>query len=310
MPVTLSSPTILEVLRQLTSAFNQACLAFGHGFINAEDEAWALVSHVLAMEYPNLAQRDFFLSARLTEAEIAAVNQLANQRITQRLPMAYLTGEAWLGGYSFRAVKGVIVPRSLLAQPLLERLSPWLEESFTPKRILELCCGSASLMIVAAIVFPEATVDGVDINPLAINAANANIADYGLENRVQVFLGDLFQALPAKNQYDLIIANPPYVDRDTMHKLPAEYLAEPALALAGGEDGLDLVHRILREAKHWLSPQGFVLLEMGDHAEALFHHYPAIAPVLLNNDSGEACIALLSAEDINRIDEGSSKKRG
>lgn len=305
------APTLVDVWRCLVSRFNHAELTFGHGYISAFDEAWALISHVLALPYPELAERELFLSARLTADELSTIRTLAQRRLDERLPMAYLTGEAWLGGFAFPAEAGVIVPRSLLAAPLLQRMAPWLPEDFVGERVLEVCCGSASLLVLAAMAFPEARLDGVDLNPQAIRLAQKTIASYGMEGRINLYQGDLYAPLPdaERGTYDLIIANPPYVDDATMSNLPAEYRAEPALALAGGGDGLDLVRRIVAEAAPLLAPQGYLLLEMGDHAAALMQAFPTLAPILLNNDSDQACIALFTAADLRRLTSTPTAKR-
>lgn len=296
-------PSMVDGIRIIMSAFNKAELTFGHGYVSAFDEAWALVSHVTNLPFDDTNLRDYFLSARLNDDEVNQISLLAKRRINERIPLAYITGEAWLGGFSFPAEVGVIVPRSLLARPILERLSPWLPDDFTCHRALELCCGSASLMVLMAMAFPEAQVEGVDINSQALGLAEKTIAQYGLEDRIQIHQGDLYTPLTdeVRGTYDLIIANPPYVDDRSMENLPQEYRAEPKLALSGGKDGLDVVRRIIEGACTMLSPQGFLLLEMGDHAELLMEAFPKLSPILLNNDSEAACIALYSADDLAKM---------
>lgn len=291
--------TLRDAWRYLTSAFNRAELTFGHGLETAFDEAWALISHVLCLPFGDAAQRQCFLSASLSAKEIATINRLAKKRL-QGIPMPYITGEAWLAGYAFRAEAGVIIPRSLLANLLVGRLTPWIADNRLMPQILELCCGSASLMILAAMAFPEAVVDGIDIDDQALIAAKRNIDDYALAGRINLFRGDLYSALPKdrKHSYDLIIANPPYVRTEDMKQLPREYRAEPALALDGGKNGLKVVERIINGAADYLTENGFLLLELGDNAQAFVARYNQLPVLWLDNDSGEQCVALIRAGDL------------
>jgi ribosomal protein L3 glutamine methyltransferase len=284
--------TLRDWLRWAVSRFNAAKLFFGHGTDNAWDEAIWLLLATLQLPRDRLEP---FLDARLTRAERLAVFNVLEQRIARRLPTAYLVQEAWLGDFRFYVDERVIVPRSYFAELLEEGCAPWVEEPETVGSVLDLCTGSGCLAILMAHTFPHAQVDAIDISPDALTVARRNIADYGLEGSVHAIESDLFAAVPGK-RYDLILSNPPYVTAAAMAALPAEYRHEPALALAAGEDGLDVVRRILREAADHLMPEGFIAIEVGhnrDQVEAAFPHLPV---VWLDTASSVDKIFLVSGE--------------
>lgn len=267
--------TLRDWLRWAVTRFNTAKLFFGHGTDNAWDEAIWLLLATLQLPRDRLEP---FLDARLTRAERLAVFNVLEQRIARRLPTAYLLQEAWLGDFRFYVDERVIVPRSYFAELLEEGFAPWVEEPENVGSVLDLCTGSGCLAILMAHTFPHAQVDAIDISPDALTVARRNIADYGLEGSVHAIESDLFAAVPGK-RYDLILSNPPYVTAAAMAALPAEYRHEPALALAAGEDGLDVVRRILREAADHLTPEGFIAIEVGhnrDQVEAAFPHLPVV----------------------------------
>jgi ribosomal protein L3 glutamine methyltransferase len=284
--------TLRDWLRWAVSRFNAAKLFFGHGTDNAWDEAIWLLLATLQLPRDRLEP---FLDARLTRAERLAVFNVLEQRIARRLPTAYLLQEAWLGDFRFYVDERVIVPRSYFAELLEEGLAPWVEDPESVGSVLDLCTGSGCLAILMAHTFPHAQVDAIDISPDALAVARRNIADYGLEGSVHAIESDLFAAVPGK-RYDLILSNPPYVTVAAMAALPAEYRHEPALALAAGEDGLDVVRRILREAADHLTPEGFIAIEVGhnrDQVEAAFPHLPV---VWLDTASSVDKIFLVSCE--------------
>lgn len=292
--------SIRDLLRKIVSEFNQSDIVFGHGFEDALSEGWALISFSLSLP---IDKQDFFLDCKLTSAEIKKINQLTQKRINEKIPLAYITGEAWLCGYRFLVSTKTIVPRSLIAEPLQNRFSPWLGDDFQCNNILELCCGGGSLLIIAAHAFGEADVTGVDLDQNAIELAQKNIAEYQLQNRIFVLQGDLFTALPQKNKqkFDLIISNPPYVKSCILKQLPNEYLAEPNLALDGGEDGLIIVHSILQQAKNYLTKQGFLILEIGGNAKDFWLAYPELSPIFINNSANDDSVLILSYKDICKI---------
>ena len=286
--------SIRDILRYAISRFNAAQLYFGHGTQNAFDEASYLILHSLHLP---LDQLDPFLDAQLLPSELENILQKIEQRCQQRIPLAYLTQEAWLMGYRFYVDERVIVPRSLLGRWIIEKFSPWLADDFSPNPILDLCTGSGCLAIMLADVFENALVDAVDISLDALKLAQKNVHDYQLSERVQLIQSDLFSQLPQK-KYDLIISNPPYVNSTAMQNLPAEYLHEPQLALAGGQDGMDIVRKIIANAHEYLSDEGLLIIEIGneyEYAQALLVNYE---PIWLSSEAGDGMIFMLTAEQL------------
>ncbi len=261
--------TIRDMLRLAVTRFNQAKLFFGHGNRDAFDEAAYLVLSSLSLPLDKLEP---FLDARLTPEEAARIHMLIDRRISERLPAAYLTKEAWLQGYRFYVDSRVLIPRSFIAELVMEQFAPWVEDPEEPAHILELCTGSGCLAIMMADAFPNAKIDAVDLSAEALDVAKINVAEYKMEDRINLIQSDLYQALPPK-KYDLIITNPPYVNSASMGKLPPEYRHEPQMALAGGHDGMDLVRKIVSEAGQRLNKNGLLIVEIGNeaaHAEAAF----------------------------------------
>lgn len=286
--------TVRDFLRFAVSRFNAAQLFFGHGSDNAWDEAAYLVLHTLHLPLDRLEP---FLDARLLDDEKQRLLQVLHRRIDERLPAAYLTQEAWLGAHRFYVDERVIVPRSFIAELLDEHLSPWIDDPFAVDRALDLCTGSGCLAILAALAFPNARVDAVDISPDALAVARRNVADYGLEGRIRRVESDAFAGI-AGQRYDLIISNPPYVDAPSVAALPAEYRHEPALALGSGEDGLDFTRTILREAKRHLNPGGLLVVEIGHNQEALEAAYPDLPFTWLETRAGNQYVFLLQEADL------------
>lgn len=286
--------TVRDCLRFAVSRFNEAGLFFGHGSDNAHDEAAYLVLHTLHLPPDRL---DPFLDAALTPAEIGAVLDVIAQRVEKRLPAAYLTHEAWLAGHRFYVDERVIVPRSFFAELLDEQMAPWVDDPEAIGSVLDLCTGSGCLAILAALAFPNAQVDAVDLSRDALDVARRNVADYGLPERVHVIESDLFAALGGR-QYDLIISNPPYVNAESVAVLPPEYLHEPALALGSGEDGLDATRAILREAAAHLTPDGILAVEIGHNRAALEAAYPDTPFTWLEVAAGDDFVFLLHREDL------------
>lgn len=286
--------TLRDFLRYGVSRFNQAQLFFGHGTDNAYDEAAYLLLHTLNLPLDRLEP---FLDAHLTAEERQTVLSVIEQRVESRVPAAYLTHEAWLGEHRFYVDSRVIVPRSFIAELLDEQLLPWVEDPWGITRVADICTGSGCLAILAALAFPMAEVDGVDISPDALDVAQRNIADYGLEDRVHAIRSNLFAGV-ARQRYDLIISNPPYVNAPSMAELPPEYRAEPELALAGGEDGLDLVRILLREARDHLNPGGILVVEIGHNREALEAAYPETPFTWLETSAGDQFVFLLHREEL------------
>jgi len=286
--------TVRDWLRYAVSRFTQAGLFFGHGCDNAYDEAAWLILHALHLPHDRL---DPFLDARLTHSERLVVHHLLQQRIAKRMPTAYLTNEAWLGEFRFYVDQRVIVPRSYFAELLQDGLAPWIESSDVVRDALDLCTGSGCLAILMAQVFPEARIDAVDVSPDALAVARRNISEYGLEDRINLVETDLFAGL-GNRSYDLILSNPPYVTSTAMTELPPEYRHEPALALAAGEDGLDIVRRILDQAEPHLKPDGLLAIEVGHNRVLVEKAFPELSMTWIDCASGEGKIFVVRKEQL------------
>ncbi|MDR2637015.1 MAG: 50S ribosomal protein L3 N(5)-glutamine methyltransferase [Zoogloeaceae bacterium] len=287
--------TLRDCLRFAVSRFNEAGLHFGHGSDNAWDEAVYLALHTLHLPQDTLEP---FLDARLLPQEREALLKRYRRRVEERLPAAYLTHEAWLAGHRFHVDERVIIPRSFIAELLADALAPWLAEPEAVSRVLDMCTGSGCLAILAALAFPDAQVDAIDISPEALAVARGNVADYGLEKRVRLIESDGFAAL-RDERYDLILANPPYVNAESMAGLPPEYRHEPALALASGEDGLDFTRRLLAGAKARLNPDGILVTEIGHNREALETAFPRLPFLWLETAAGDEYVFMLRREDLS-----------
>lgn len=293
--------------RQLIAAaaqrFRKARLVYGHGTLNADDEAAWLMVHALGCPFEHLGTRlDQPVSAKIA----GQAEQLFRRRISERIPAAYLTQEAWLGEYRFYVDERVIVPRSYIAELLQQRLQPWLKPRQSPQAILDLCTGSGCLAIVAAHTFPRARLDAADISSPALAVARRNVREHRLESRLQLIRSDLFNNLAGK-RYDLILSNPPYVREPVMRTLPAEYRKEPALALAAGRDGLDLVRRILAQAAAHLTPQGWLVLEVGHARARVERAFPALPFIWAETSGGDDCVLLLQKAALMAIPPAPAK---
>lgn len=286
--------TLRDWLRWGTSRFSEARLCFGHGCDNAHDEAAWLILHALHLPPDRL---DPYLDARLTRHERLAVLEILQQRIARRLPAAYLTREAWQAGLRFYVDERVLIPRSYFADLLVDGFAPWIEDPHAIESALDLCTGSGCLAILMAHAFPDARIDAADISADALEVARRNVADHGLKERVRLVQGDLFAGL-GKRRYDFILSNPPYVTTAAMHALPPEYRHEPENALAAGDDGLDVVRRILAGAKAHLKPGGLLAVEVGHNRALVEAAFPALPLTWLDTDSGEGKIFMLRREDL------------
>lgn len=287
--------TLRDFLRWSVSRFNEAGLHFGHGTQNAYDEAAYLLLHALHLPQERI---EVFLDATLTESERQTVHAVLERRIRERIPAAYLTREAWLGDFPFYVDERVIVPRSHIAELLLdEPLAPWITDPDAIDSALDLCTGSGCLAILLAHAFPNARVDAVDISADALEVAARNVNDYELGDRIELIRSDLFAGL-ADRRYDIIISNPPYVTGESMRTLPEEYRHEPALALASGEDGLDAVRGILAGAHAHLKPNGILAVEVGGNRAIVEEAFPRLGFTWLESESGEGMVFLLQREQL------------
>jgi ribosomal protein L3 glutamine methyltransferase len=288
--------TLRDWLRFAVSRFTHAGLAFGHGSTNAYDEAVYLLLHALHLPLDRLEP---FLDARLTGPERSELAALLGKRIEERVPAAYLTHEAWLGNFRFYVDERVVIPRSFIAELLPDGLTPYIPNRATIQSALDLCTGSGCLAVLLAHAFEEADVDAVDISPDALAVAQRNVSDYGLAGRINLIRSDLFDNVPTKT-YDLIISNPPYVTTVAMEELPREYRHEPALALAGGDDGLDAVRRILRKAPQFMQDDALLVVEVGYNRATLESAFPRMPFMWLTTASSEETVFLLRREEIVR----------
>ena len=286
--------TLRDLLRFAVSQFNAAKLSFGHGSDNAWDEAVYLLLHTLHLPLDTL---DPFLDARVLPEERARFLTLVERRKTEHVPAAYLTGEAWLQGQRFVVDPRVIIPRSPIAELLADDLAPWVAEPENIDFVLDLCTGSGCLAVLAAMAFPNAQVDAVDLSEHALEVAEQNIVQFSLDGRITTHQSDLFGQLPAC-EYDLIVCNPPYVNNHAMEALPPEYRHEPTMALAGGEDGMDVVRRILKDAPRFMSPEGLLVIEIGNEYENFLAAFPDLDPVWLSTENAEDQILLLTREQL------------
>ncbi len=284
--------TIRDLIRWGASRFNAAGLHFGHGTDNAFSEASWLVLHALSLP---LDLEGEWLDTRLTVAEREDAITLLQQRVELRKPAAYLTGEAWFCDLPFTVNESVLIPRSPIAELIRSGFAPWLPAE--PARVLDLCTGSGCIGIACAYAFPDAEVVLSDISSDALSLAEANIARHGLNERVEAVRADLFDGL-AEQRFDLIVSNPPYVDAEDMAALPPEYHHEPRLGLAAGDDGLDLVRRILADAPQYLSDDGVLVVEVGNSQPALEEAFPQVPFTWVEFEQGGHGVFVISRDEL------------
>lgn len=299
--------TLLELVERSARALDKAELVFGHGTQSAMDEAAWLVLWRLGLPIDTDLNSNASVAQQLIDADqVHAVEALIRTRIERRLPAAYLTHEAWLQGVPFYVDERAIVPRSLIAELLVDgSLDYWLHE--TTQHVLDVCTGNGSLAVLAAMVYPEVTVTASDLSTDALAVAKINIERHQLQSRIELLSADGLDtaALQARGPFDLILCNPPYVNADSMAALPPEYLAEPSMALdgntAGGRDGMDFVRALLRDAALHMTPQAVLVLEIGherDHFEAAF---PKLSAIWLDTSAGGNQVLLLRRDDLQTL---------
>jgi len=292
----MKAMTVSGLIAQAAEELAQAGVAFGHGTLNAFDEAVWLV--LWKLNLPLDAELDEVGQQAVTPEQQAACAALVAQRIATRQPAAYLTREAWLQGVSFYIDERAIVPRSLIAEVLADgTIDAWLSDQ--TREVLDLCTGNGSLAVLAALAWPEVQVTGADISADALEVAAINVARHGLQERVQLVESDGLKAL--KGGFDLVLCNPPYVCQASMAALPAEYLAEPRLALAGGTDGMDFVRQLLRDAPKHMTAHAVLVLEIGNEREHFEAAFPQLETTWLDTSSGDDQVLLLTREAIANL---------
>lgn len=287
--------TIRDFIRWGASEFTAAKLYFGHGTDNAWDEAEQLVLHAIHLTPPLAAE---WLSARLTRIERDAVINHFQRRIEERVPAAYITGQAWFAGLPFIVDERVLVPRSPIGELIQQQFKPWINNE--PAQILDLCTGSGCIGIACAYAFPDAEVQLSDISFDALAVAEENIQQHNLEDRVFAMQSDLFANL-AGQKFDLIVSNPPYVDADDLATMPPEYHAEPEIGLGSGDDGLDFTRRLLQDASDYLTDDGVLIVEVGNSWVALEEAYPNVPFTWIEFERGGHGVFVLKKSDLKNI---------
>jgi ribosomal protein L3 glutamine methyltransferase len=293
----MNTDLTLEVCWQdLTEKLDLAGLSYGHGAIDAQSEALWIIATALGFPPEDAAEA---LDTPITPELLTQINAWALERITSRKPLAYILGEAWLMGIPFYCDERSIVPRSFIAELIVDgHLEPWLPPS---AKVLDLCTGNGSLAILMALSCPDVEVSGSDISMQALSLAAKNIDRHNLSQQIEIHQGDLFESLSSPNEenlFDLIICNPPYVNATSMANLPPEYHAEPEISLAGGVDGMDIVRKIIAHAKEYLKPDGALVIEIGNEAKNFSDAFPEIPVTWLEVSAGDDQVLLIQAEDL------------
>ena len=286
--------TIRDLYRWAVTELETSDLSFGHGSPSAHEDASFLICRALKLPFENF---DMFLDAALTHNELVRIVHLIDRRVHDKTPTAYLLKEAWLTEHRFYIDERALIPRSYIAELLEEDLAPWAADPEAVQSVLDLCTGSGCLAILAQGAFPNAKVTGSDISQAALEVAKINRRDYDMEETLELVQSDLFENLQGR-RFDIIISNPPYVTTDAMERLPSEYRHEPALALAAGADGMDVVRRILAEAADHLTEEGFIVVEVGDGLEAVEAAFPGLPITWLSVSGGDDQVFLAQRADL------------
>jgi len=296
-PAPQQSLTLDQCINQIAERLEAADLHYGHGAIDAQSEALWITSKQLGLSPTDALDH---LEQAMSALQVSKAFEIAFTRISTRKPLAYILGEAWLMGVPFFSSEQSIVPRSWIAELIVDgSLESWLPAD---GKALDLCTGNGSLAILLAMACPDIHVSACDISLPALAVASRNLDRHGLTSQIELFEGDLWDALPEAhddNRFDLIICNPPYVNAHSMNTLPAEYHAEPALALAGGHDGMDLIRKIIAGAPDYLSERGAILIEIGNEYENFKKAFPQIPVIWMEVSAGDQQVLLIQAEDLH-----------
>lgn len=289
-------PTLEIFWQKITNQLDAAGLSYGHGAIDAQSEALWMLATALGFPPEDALEA---LDTPITPDVSEKVHAWVNERITSRKPLAYILGEAWLMGIPFYCDERSIVPRSFIAELIVDgHLEEWLPPN---AKVLDLCTGNGSLAILMALSCPDVEVSGADISMQALALAAKNLDRHNLTEQIEIYQGDLLEAVPLpsdEDKFDLIICNPPYVNSESMANLPPEYHAEPEISLAGGTDGMDLVRKIINNAKDYLKPEGALVLEIGNEAKNFTAAFPEIPVTWLEVSAGDDQVLLIQAEDL------------
>jgi len=285
--------SVRDFVRWAVSQFTKGNIYYGHGTDNALDEALQLVLHSVGIP---MGSETLLLDGRLTQEEKEELISLVEQRVNLRIPVPYLTGTAWFAGLPFTVDERVLIPRSPLAELIEKGFQPWITDESLP-RILDLCTGSGCIGIACAYYFEEARIDLVDISFDALEVANSNIGQHEMQHRVSAIESDLFTELVGQ-RYELIVSNPPYVDSEDLNSMPEEFQHEPALALSSGDDGLDITHRILKEAANYLEDNGLLVVEVGNSCIALEKTYPQVPFTWIEFERGGHGVFVFTKEEL------------
>jgi len=296
-PAPQQSLTLDQCINQIAERLEAADLHYGHGAIDAQSEALWITSKQLGLSPTDALDH---LEQAMSALQVSKAFEIAFTRISTRKPLAYILGEAWLMGVPFFSSEQSIVPRSWIAELIVDgSLESWLPAD---GKALDLCTGNGSLAILLAMACPDIHVSACDISLPALAVASRNLDRHGLTSQIELFEGDLWDALPEAhddNRFDLIICNPPYVNAHSMNTLPAEYHAEPALALAGGHDGMDLIRKIIAGAPDYLSERGAILIEIGNEYENFKKAFPQVPVIWMEVSAGDEQVLLIQAEDLH-----------
>ena len=288
--------TVRDWLRFAVSEMHRHNVCFGQGTDNAWDDAVFLVLRSLNLP---IDQLEPYLDARLLPSERQTLLHALYLRCELHTPTSYILSEAWQQGYRFEVSPSVLVPRSPIAELLVNGLSPWVDEPESISRMADICTGSGCLAILAALHFPNAHVDATDLSEAALTTARRNIDAYAVAHRVKTHAGDMLAALPDGQTYDVIICNPPYVNQASMTDLPAEFLREPNMALAGGEDGMALIKPLMANIAKKLTPEGYLLLEIGHERPYFDKAFPALSPLWIDTLATEQNLLLIRADQFS-----------